>query len=75
MRTIEERGYVMKEGRTLFPTDTGEVVSDFLEQNFAEYISDTFYRRYGRPARRNFSWEREYLKNAQRFLWSFFERY
>jgi DNA topoisomerase I len=42
MRTIEDRGYVTKEGRTLFPTDTGEVVSGFLENNFAEYISDTF---------------------------------
>jgi DNA topoisomerase I len=42
MRTIEDRGYVKKEGKTLFPTDTGEVVSDFLEKNFANYISDTF---------------------------------
>ncbi len=42
MRTIEERGYVTKEGRTLFPTDTGDVVSSFLENNFKEYISDTF---------------------------------
>jgi len=42
MRTIEERGYVRKEGKTLFPTDTGEVVSDFLEKHFRNYISDTF---------------------------------
>lgn len=42
MRTIEERGYVEKLGRSLKPTDTGEVVSTFLEQNFMEYISDTF---------------------------------
>jgi DNA topoisomerase-1 len=42
MRTLEERGYVKKEGRTLFPTDTGDVVSSFLEQNFEKYISDTF---------------------------------
>ncbi len=42
MRTIEERGYVTKEGRTLYPTDTGDVVSSFLEANFADYISDTF---------------------------------
>lgn len=42
MRTIEERGYVQKEGRTLRPTDTGDVVSTFLEENFAEYIGDTF---------------------------------
>jgi DNA topoisomerase-1 len=42
MKTIETRGYVEKQNKTLFPTDTGEVVSDFLENNFAEYISDTF---------------------------------
>jgi len=42
MKTIDDRGYVRKEGRTLFPTDTGEVVSSFLENNFASYISDNF---------------------------------
>ncbi len=42
MKTIEDREYVRKEGRTLFPTDTGDVVSSFLENNFANYISDTF---------------------------------
>ncbi len=42
MKTLEEREYVRKENKTLFPTDTGEVVSDFLENNFANYISDTF---------------------------------
>ena len=42
MRTLEDRGYVRKEGKTLFPTDVGEVVSDFLEKHFANYISDTF---------------------------------
>ena len=42
MSTIEDRGYVTKQGRTLFPTDTGDVVSSFLEEHFANYISDTF---------------------------------
>jgi DNA topoisomerase-1 len=42
MKTLEDRGYVSKEGKTLFPTDTGDVVSSFLENNFANYISDTF---------------------------------
>ncbi len=42
MNTITERGYTIKEGRTLIPTDTGDVVSSFLEQHFADYISDTF---------------------------------
>ena len=42
MRTLEDRGYVRKENKTLFSTDVGEVVSDFLEKHFANYISDTF---------------------------------
>lgn len=42
MKTIEDRGYVTKEGKTLTPTDTGDVVSTFLEKNFPTYISDSF---------------------------------
>ena len=42
MSTLEDRGYVTKQGRTLYPTDTGDVVSSFLEQHFTNYISDTF---------------------------------
>ncbi len=42
IRTIQKRGYVLKEGKTLKPTDTGDVVSTFLEKNFAKYISDSF---------------------------------
>jgi DNA topoisomerase I len=42
LRTLEEREYVTKENKALKPTDTGDVVSSFLEENFGEYISDTF---------------------------------
>jgi DNA topoisomerase-1 len=42
IKTIQDREYVVKEGRSLKPTDTGDVVSTFLEQNFGEYINDTF---------------------------------
>jgi DNA topoisomerase-1 len=42
MKTIIDRGYTIKEGRTLIPTDTGDVVSTFLEQHFNEYIDDDF---------------------------------
>ena len=42
MNTIVQRGYVEKQGRTMLPTDTGDVVSSFLEEHFADYISDTF---------------------------------
>ncbi len=40
--TLLTREYVEKEGKSLKPTDTGEVVSSFLEKHFADVISDTF---------------------------------
>ncbi|MBU6214449.1 type I DNA topoisomerase [Patescibacteria group bacterium] len=42
MKTIQDRGYVDKLGRALKPTATGMVVSGWLEENFPEYVSDTF---------------------------------
>jgi DNA topoisomerase-1 len=42
IKTILDRGYVVKEQRSLKPTETGEVVSEFLEKNFGEYVSDSF---------------------------------
>ncbi|MEA2701323.1 MAG: topoisomerase [Candidatus Parcubacteria bacterium] len=42
MKTIQDRGYVEKTGRTLTPTATGMVVSGFLEEHFPQYISDSF---------------------------------
>ncbi len=42
IKTLEDRGYVEKVNKALVPTDTGDVVSSFLEANFADYISDSF---------------------------------
>lgn len=42
MQTITQRGYVRKEGKTLIPTDRGEVVNNFLENHFPHYVSDSF---------------------------------
>lgn len=42
MKTIADRGYVEKLGRSLKPTATGMVVSGWLEENFPQYVSDTF---------------------------------
>jgi len=67
MKTIEERGYVNKEGRTLFPTDVGEVVSDFLENNFANYISDTFTAEMEDELDEISRGEREYEKTLKDF--------
>ncbi len=42
IKTIIDRGYVLKENKSLRPTDTGIVVSTFLEEHFGDYISDKF---------------------------------
>jgi DNA topoisomerase-1 len=42
IKTLIDREYVTKENKALVPTDTGDVVSSFLEDNFDSYISDTF---------------------------------
>jgi len=42
IKTLEDRGYVEKVSKALHPTDTGEVVSTFLENNFSKYVSDNF---------------------------------
>ena len=42
IRTLVDRAYVTKEQRSLVPTDLGDVVSSFVENNFETYISDSF---------------------------------
>ncbi|MFZ1987994.1 MAG: type I DNA topoisomerase [Minisyncoccia bacterium] len=42
MKTIQDRGYAEKQGRTLIPSATGMVVSGWLEEHFPQYISDSF---------------------------------
>jgi DNA topoisomerase-1 len=71
MRTIEERGYVNKEAKTLFPTDVGEVVSDFLEKYFANYISDTFTAEMEDELDEISRGEREYEKTLKDFYLPF----
>ncbi|MFH1200799.1 MAG: type I DNA topoisomerase [bacterium] len=67
MKTLEEREYVRKENKTLFPTDVGEVVSDFLEKHFANYISDTFTAEIEDELDEISRGEREYEKTLKDF--------
>lgn len=71
MKTLEEREYVKKEGKTLFPTDVGEVVSDFLEKNFPNYISDTFTAEMEDELDEISRGEREYVKTLKDFYGPF----
>ena len=71
MKTLEDREYVRKEGRTLFPTDVGDVVSSFLENNFANYISDTFTAEMEDELDDIANGDREYLKTLKDFYGPF----
>jgi DNA topoisomerase-1 len=71
MKTIADRGYVEKDGRTLKPTDTGDVVSSFLEEHFAEYISDTFTSEMEDELDEIATGERTYLKTLKDFYTPF----
>jgi DNA topoisomerase-1 len=71
MKTLQDREYVVKEGRTLIPTDTGDVVSSFLEQNFEKYISDTFTAEMENELDQIANGERDYGKTLEDFYGPF----
>lgn len=71
IKTISDRKYVEKEGRALKPTDTGDVVSSFLEENFMNYISDTFTAEMETELDDIATGKREYLKTLKDFYTPF----
>ena len=71
IRTLETRGYVEKQGRTLLPTHTGDVVSSFIEEHFKEYISDTFTAEMEDELDEIAEGKREYAKTLKSFYTPF----
>ncbi|OGG61098.1 DNA topoisomerase I [Candidatus Kaiserbacteria bacterium RIFCSPHIGHO2_02_FULL_49_34] len=71
IQTLVDREYVLKEGRTLMPTDTGDVVSSFLEEHFPTYISDTFTADMEDKLDDIANGEREYVKTLSEFYTPF----
>ncbi len=71
MKTLNDRGYVEKQGRSLVPTETGDVVSTFLEDNFPTYISDTFTAEMEDELDDIASGKREYAKTLKDFYTPF----
>jgi DNA topoisomerase-1 len=71
MKTLQDRGYVVKEGRSLMPTETGDVVSTFLEDNFPTYISDTFTAEMEDELDQIADGSREYAKTLKDFYTPF----
>ncbi len=71
IKTISDRGYTEKQGKTLFPTDTGDVVSTFLENNFSQYISDTFTAKLEQKLDDISNGQRNYKKTLKEFYTPF----
>lgn len=71
IKTLYDRKYVEKDGRALKPTDTGEVVSSFLEENFMNYINDTFTAEMEDELDDIATGKREYIKTLQDFYTPF----
>lgn len=69
--TIEDRGYVEKLNKALHPTDTGEVVTTFLETNLGQYISDTFTADMEEKLDKIANGETTYLKTLKDFYGPF----
>lgn len=71
IQTIQTRDYVVKEGRTLIPTDTGEVVDDFLSMHFERFVSDTFTAEMEDELDEIAEGKREYVKTLRDFYGPF----
>ena len=71
IKTLDDRGYVEKREKALYPTDTGEVVSSFLEEHFHTYISDSFTAEMENELDDIASGERTYKKTLSDFYTPF----
>lgn len=71
LSTIITRGYVVKDGRTLLPTETGEVVDDFLATHFEKFVSDKFTAHMEDELDEIANGERDYEKTLRAFYGPF----
>ncbi len=71
IKTLKDRNYVEKEGSQLKPTDTGDVVSTFLEKHFTKYISDEFTAEMENDLDEIAEGKRKYIKTLQEFYTPF----
>ncbi len=71
IKTIIDRGYVEKEGRSLKATETGDVVDSFLSQHFPDVVSDTLTAEMENKLDEIAQGTREYTKTLQDFYTPF----
>ncbi len=71
IKTIQDRGYVEKDGKSLTVTDTGLVVDGFLFQHFSEIVSEQFTADMENKLDDIATGEREYAKTLEEFYTPF----
>ncbi len=71
VKTIQDRGYVEKEGKALRVTDTGLVVDGFLFTHFSEIVSEQFTADMENKLDDIANGEREYQKTLKEFYTPF----
>ncbi len=71
VKTIQDRGYVNKEGKSLIATDTGIVVDDFLFAHFSEIVSEQFTADMENKLDDIANGDREYEKTLKEFYTPF----
>lgn len=67
VKTIQDRGYVEKEGKSLRVTDTGIVVDDFLFAHFDDIVSEKFTADMENKLDDIANGERDYVKTLSEF--------
>lgn len=74
VKTIQDRGYVEKEGRSLKVTDTGIVVDDFLFKHFDTIVAETFTADMENKLDDIANGDREYEKTLKEFYTPFLKQ-
>lgn len=71
--TIQSRGYIVREDRSLVPTDTAFVVTDLLAKHFQNIVDTKFTARMEEDLDTIAEGKKDYLKFLNDFYWPFHE--
>ncbi len=74
LSTLQERGYVRREGKRLIPTELGEVVTDLLVEHFPEVMDVGFTARLEAELDRIAGGERDWVQVLRDFYGPFSQR-
>ncbi|MFN2194971.1 MAG: type I DNA topoisomerase, partial [Anaerolineales bacterium] len=71
MTTLQQRGYVYRDNKRLFPTETGVIVSDLLTEHFPDIVDTNFTARMEDDLDQVAAGEREWVEVVREFYQPF----